>query len=123
MKSVLDMLNDAAEREGRSSHPKLDHEVVIHRLREVAERYARPNPFKIGDLVTPYPDSSARSAGEPRIVIDVREAEYDFKTGISGQSAYGFKSDIRVLAFSNDSFFSLWFDSACYDFWKAPEKP
>lgn len=118
MKSVMDMLNDAAERDECGNQPKLDPEVVVHRLREVAKRYARPNPFKVGDLVTPYPESIIGGTGQPHLVITTRETDFDFQAGAYGTPGYGAHCDIQVLFMGRGSIGPGWFDSACFDFWR-----
>ncbi len=100
--------------------PKLDSEVELMRLREVAERHrlddAGPR-FRVGDVVTPSSDSNVRGSGRPHIVIAVREATHDFDYGDRNMSGFGCRYDMRIICFVNDRIVPFWVESAEFVSW------
>ena len=105
----------------RESDPQpIDPEAAIMRLREAGERYldAYTGPrFKVGDIITPYADSSLKNAGEPHLVIASRAAAFDF-SGAPGTSEYGMNSDIRVLSLMLGSIVAHWVESSTFKLWE-----
>lgn len=84
-----------AARESHSGPPILP-EAAIMRLREFAEQYHQPNPFKVGDLVTPRPDADLKGAGIPHIVVEVRDHAEPLFIGDNGDASFGRKIEIRI---------------------------
>jgi hypothetical protein len=80
-------------------------EAEIAELEEVAAAHLAANPFKVGDLVTPRPNSSINSNGAPHIVLEVLETPIRTFTkgdGDHASSGYGQLLDVRVLHMADD---------------------
>lgn len=99
--SLADMISramrdddDAAE----AATPTILPEAAIARLREFAAGYA-VNPFKPGDLVIERPDGPLKSSGLPSVVVEVREADFDW-TGDPCTMEYGRRCNVRVACFA-----------------------
>lgn len=91
-------------------------EAQVMRLKEFADRYAEPCPYKVGDIVTPRPDVCLRGAGNPHMVIEVRETPIRDFTGRPGTQDYGTRHDMRVAFFvDNEDIVTLWQESHMYE--------
>lgn len=118
MSSLLNALAMAAMESDRSEKkaPKTSPEVLSTNLRELADRYAAPCPFKVGDLVTPRADSDYVGEGEPQIVLEVLETPirnfvtYGSKDSVHSQ-AYGVRLDVRVGCEADGCLVAFWKES------------
>jgi len=90
-------------------------EARIARLREAAQRYHQPNPFKIGDLVTPRGDSKLRGAGQAQLVIEVRRNAELYFHGDESLPSFGARYDMRVLALTNKAIVAVCVESQDYE--------
>lgn len=74
-------------------------EARIEELRAVKALYDAPNPFKVGDLITPRKNGGLRGHGIPHIVVEVLEGDEVVRRwdGNPAGGDYGRKADIRVL--------------------------
>lgn len=92
----------------------------IMRLKEFADRYNDPCPFKTGDIITPRPDVCLRGAGNPHVVLEVRKTPiHNFTDARPGTIDYGTRHDIRVAFFvDNDDMVTLWQESHMYEEWQ-----
>lgn len=101
--------------------PELTHAQQIERLRAAAPRYARKNPFKVGDLVTPVAGGEIRHAGAPHIVIATQPGGFDARIGQAGTNAFGAVPDVRVLTFSQrGDIASYWTESSGFEPYVSP---
>jgi hypothetical protein len=64
-------------------------------LRAAQERYAAPNPFRPGDVVTPRALTSMKGIGEPHVVLEVGEPRGQ-PAQDSTSSAFGARFDIAI---------------------------
>lgn len=76
-------------------------EAVVSDLRDIYTRYAAGCPFKPGDLVTPRKGYNSKGAGEPHIVLEVRDnATCDLtppaEPSDTTSCTFGRRLDIRV---------------------------
>lgn len=108
---LADILDALRDNEDSPRRPRISHEGQIARMRDMADRYTRENPFKVGDLVTPRKDGYTKGAGKPHLVIETRKTDfgYDPRIGKIGTPEHGNTPDMRVL--------SLYEDRACLAFW------
>ena len=97
--------------------PRPLHEAQIMSLRERAPAYIAPCGFKIGDLVTPRRDSPVRCAGEPQLVIDVRnDAQPDFGLASGGSYTCGARLNMRVLTVAEKGVLvPYWVEAGAYE--------
>lgn len=96
---------------GRRRNARISHEGQIARLRDAAPRFARNNPFKVGDFVTPVGDCNLKGAGEPHLVVAVMDTSGDFCEGTSvepGLPYYGVKPDLRVASIMQGCLLAFW---------------
>lgn len=71
-------------------------DVQIMELKEFLSKFKRPNPFKVGDIITPRKGSPYRGADSPHIVVEILTDSDRYLEGNSGSNAYGAVHDIRV---------------------------
>lgn len=95
--------------------PPID-EAQIAELREIADRYRRPCPFEVGDLVMPRANSPIFPKDRPWLVVSVRvHAPYVFGGNEAPSSmAFGNKVDFRAIVLSghdNGSYVAFWNES------------
>jgi hypothetical protein len=102
---------------GDEDEPKtLDPEIAIFQLREAFPRFTRKNPFKVGDVVTPVPNSNITSHGRPHIVVAVRETVPDFDPQHIGAIGYGYAADIRVIYYASPTCIcAMWYESTEFE--------
>lgn len=115
--ALLGAMNAAAQAEA-SDPPEIQREAMAMRLKEALPRFQRACPFKVGDLITPYPDAPVRGAGDPHLVIDVEpEAEEVFAEFEGLPGLHSAKFDIRALFLSTDraTLHPIWSESAWYE--------
>ena len=111
--SLLEELARRAAMESREPHKPLDPAVAEMRLREAMARFTRPNPFKVGDWVTPVKDGVYSEAGEPHVVVATRDAGWDFDHAVDQDSAwFGIKHDVRLIKIKGDVIAAAWFESS-----------
>ena len=76
-------------------------------LREIAETYQKPCPFKVGDLVTPRRGYWVKGAGEPHVVVEVFDPPRRFFSQEDCEAVntitYGARLDMRVVCMSSHS--------------------
>jgi hypothetical protein len=91
----------------QESTPRPLHDAQIMNCREYLKIYLEPNPYKVGDLVTPRKGYGLYNEGEPHIVIEVFPrpitmwGRYDPR--LVGFPELGQSIDIRVAALGNDN--------------------
>lgn len=111
--SFAEFLHDLQEAE---AGPKILPEAAIARMREVAAKVASPNPFSVGDLVTPCAWASIKGAGDPHIVVEVGTLGRATNGNTEpGSVAYGAVLDMRVLSVSRDSVVAHWVESWMFE--------
>lgn len=109
------------DQETGTARPKPLPEATCATLREVAARYARTNPFKAGDLVTPCAAGDMKNAGEPHIVLEVRDRpEPNFAIGSPTNNAYGQRCDVRVAGAYSAGVASFWAESWQFETYREP---
>lgn len=105
MSEFLEMLMEQAHSESQNDRKgKLEPlqgtqlEAALQDLREMQRLYARENPFKVGDLITPKDGQHYSGAGYPHLVVEVFDPpqQRPFGGDISGTSAEGAWLDLRV---------------------------
>lgn len=110
--------------EDTASSPRPLPEAVIMDLTSIAERYSAPNPFKVGDIVTPRRGYNIRGSGEPHVVLETETSVPRFSVDQSetSSSSFGRKLDMRVacLTPAGPRFFyqAFWGESWCYEFYE-----
>jgi hypothetical protein len=105
---AIELHHDEEERKKERDRPRPPHEAQVAALRELYAAYGR-NPFKPGDLVTMREAAPLHGAGEPHIVLEVRDAPApDF----SLKDHFGARYDVRVLCYSSTGcYFPIWVES------------
>lgn len=88
---------------GYGKRPPLP-EAQIMTLREICERYQRPNPFKVGDLVHPRADSRLKGRGMPHIVIEVFGEPIRALSDEANSNAFGLNLTMRVCCFVGEGY-------------------
>lgn len=109
-----------AQRERRAI-PALADEMLV----EAAARYAARRqffPFRVGQLVTPRPDTTYMGAGDPHIVVEVRPMPNPaFEVSKPGNHQFGQMVDMRVLCYVGQTIASFWVESWAFEPWHKPE--
>lgn len=107
---------------GEKDKRKILPEAHLERVKEAAERYARPNPYKVGDIVTPRKDSGMKGVGEPHVVVEVlTEPRRTFEGSGFGGSSFGANMDVRVMCLMDDLTLAFWGESWMLDKWESKE--
>jgi hypothetical protein len=88
-------------------------------LRAAQERYAAPNPFRPGDVVTPRALTSMKGIGEPHVVLEVGEPRGQ-PAQDSTSSAFGARYDVRVVCFVGGHVCAFWLESWTLEPYVAP---
>lgn len=108
-----------------SETPRPDKDAQIMMLRESYERYVAPCPFKPGDLITPKAGHNNTGAGDPHIVLEVRNpATLDltmYDARMSGSSGFGCRYDIRVMCLNSgktQDYTAFWVESYIFISWE-----
>jgi hypothetical protein len=118
----------AAEKLREKTKPEILPEAMIARLREAAHRFTRdgevyPNPFEIGDLVTPRPDSPySGGRGLPHVVVDFDPEAFPYFSGSPDSATnWGSVPNLRILAMSHDgeSMAAIWVEAAYFEHYQA----
>ncbi|MCW6507082.1 hypothetical protein [Lichenifustis flavocetrariae] len=120
MEAIFKGMAEQAAKEAKRAKPLP--EAVVMELREAAKRYARVNPFKVGDLVTPTTGANIKGQGDPHVVIGLRQPTYAFD-GNPGSHTYGLRIDMRVLQIIDGLTVPFWVESAMFDAWNDPDAP
>lgn len=101
--------------------PKIDPEVALMRLREVAARHAEADAgprFKVGDVVTPASDSNIKGASEPHVVVATWKATHNFDDREDvGSCKRGCRDDLRVICFQGEHIVPFWVESSEFTLW------
>lgn len=95
------------------THPPAAEDEFVATLREAAERYAAPCPFKPGDLVTPRAGFLYHGAGLPFVVLAVSafgNVAPDFQSGPS-TPLFGARLDVRVAGSLGSGICAWWQES------------
>lgn len=116
------LLGGGGDDEGAGGKPIPEAQIAI--LREMHALYVAPCRFKPGDIITPRP-GSYKDAGEPHIVLEVREEpirNFDISANHSEafSNAYGVKLDIRVALLQGDRVEAYWQESWRHDPYTGP---
>ena len=105
------------DKDDEPEEPRLDPTIQLIRIQEAASRFQNIMRFKIGTVITPTKDGVYNNHGDPHLVIDVRDAPYDF-----GQEPftplYGIRLDTRILCLRHDRVYPIWVESAHYMSWE-----
>lgn len=96
---IEDMMFIQRRRQGKS----ISTDGLLHRLREYAQRFDEPNPFKPGDLVTGRQGGLLKDymTGPPMIVLEVFPTVLADK-GDPGTPSYLRRSNMRVARWDRD---------------------
>lgn len=86
-------------------------EALIETLKEVADRYLKPCPFKIGALVTPRAGYSIVNDGQPCVVVDVSHTTGFYFDGNPSSHSYGARLDVRVVHWQEGCIVMHWVES------------
>jgi hypothetical protein len=114
----------AAAKADEDDAPELTHAEQIETLRAAAPRFARANPFAVGDLVTPVQGSDLKSIGAPHLVIATRDGGFDPRAGEPGSNAFALVPDLRVLVMtSREAVVAFWVRSENFESYVAPATP
>lgn len=106
---------ESARENGEPSRPRPLPSAQIMSLREAFAQYGA-NPFKPGDITTPRRNAPNRFAGQPHLVIEVREAPApDFTNGEVGSNSHGQRNNLRVAVMTDDGkVATYWDESWCH---------
>lgn len=124
----MEMLASASRRHGgdlEDEAPKSPPDVLCATLREVAERYVAPCPFKPGDLVTQRKGYNLKGNGEPGVVVEVASDPIrnfvcaEDQTDIASM-AFGSKLDVRVACERSGNIIAHWQESWCLEPYTGP---
>ncbi len=117
--SISDLI--AYAEQNRTKPPRPIPEAQIMELKQIAERYSKPCPFKVGDLVRPRPNSPIFPADSPWIVVEVLSCPGPFfSTGHPGEDGWGARPDFRAIVLSpsdNKSYVPYWNESFFFEPW------
>ena len=128
MVSLGDLLREAAGVDDREGHSTIPPEAAVERLQEASQRLRKAlvygPQFKVGDIVTPHPDSTVRGKGEPHLVVEVlHDAPPIWEGSKGGENTHGARFDMRVLSFgARDRIFANWVESWNMTEWKPGQK-
>lgn len=101
------------DKDDRPRTPRPPDDILALTLKEVAERYTAPNPFKVGDLVTVRRNYNRRGAGEPHCVVEVQSDDRRFPTNAEpGTQTFGERHNTRVACIggSRNAVVCFWMD-------------
>lgn len=102
----------------------IPHADQIETLRAAAPRFARLNPFKVGDLVTPAQGTTQRWHDTPHLVIETRDGGFDPRAGEPGSDAFALVPDLRVLVMTDrKTVAAFWVRSEDFESYVAPATP
>lgn len=91
----------------REETPRPLPEAQIMMLRELYEAY-HTQQFAPGDIVTPRAGTGINGAGNPTIVLEVRDdAELDFSTNRPGPF-FGRRLEMRVMTLMDEDYLTFW---------------
>lgn len=73
----------------------IDPKIAVEILKTTAPRFTAPNPYKVGDFVTPRKDGYLKNAGEPHLIVEVAD---DFPRVLDrcGTPSFGIRPTIRI---------------------------
>ena len=104
--------------EDAESMPRPILEAIITTLKEVAEVYQRPCPYKVGDIVTPRRGRGYVNPGWPSVVLEIADPphrNFDEKGGPSS-ALYGRKLDMRIAQYQQSGeVVAYWIESVDYE--------
>lgn len=99
----------------RNDEPGLSKVGQVRRLQEFLTRYQAPNPFKVGDLVTPRTDANMKAAGEPHVVVDLRDVPIFSASDDSSSCQYGRHLNVRTARFTTTGIVCFWGEHFDYE--------
>lgn len=117
MNSREDVLKAIAAMVGDSPKPPA---LIADALRDAAAFYARENPFKKGDLVTPRAGTDMTGVGDAHIVVAVDKDPVFHFVGQPSTNQFGQALDLRVLHWWQGKFTTHWVESALFEPWVDP---
>lgn len=94
--------------------------MAVELLQAFAENYAKPNPYKVGDWVTPRGSVKSKGVGGPHVVIEVCDSPGIDLSGIAGSNCHGNRLDIRVAAYDGNTITTHWVESHEFEPWVKP---
>lgn len=103
----------------RNKNPQLP-EAALETLKEFQERYDRPIPFVVGDLVHPRTDSNYRRTGLPELVLEVDGSRRVHWVGEPGSAGFGGRFDMRIATLVDGTIATFWVESCHYEAWPGP---
>lgn len=119
MEQLMAMLGEETRSKPREPMTETQRAAVVMDLREIAERYNAPCPFKAGDLVTPRSDSNLKGVGEPHIVIEVASEPIRFLPSNEvhdiGSMHFGARLDIRTATKVDGTVVCHWGESFSFE--------
>ena len=97
-------------------------EAQMARLRDVLERYRAPNPFQVGDFVTPRAEAGIYGAGTPHIVLERLDRGEPSFTGVDTAGCrHGMRYDMRVACITATGVVGAWWqESYEFELWTPP---
>lgn len=120
---LADILRDMDRNSDDATKPRILPEAEIERLRDLAARYAAPNPFKVGDLVTPRKGGviKDRSCGHPCVVIETFDPIFSAHVEVC-TSEYMMRHTMRVAQYfaHTDCCSPMVADHSSFEFYTGP---
>ena len=113
MTSILEMLAQRASDD--NAKPRMSKIGQVARLREFAALYSAPNPFKVGDLVTPRANSPIKDAGDPHLVVEVLDTPRWVYEGTPYSSTFGLRMTIRIAQVGDHGAACYWGEHHNYE--------
>lgn len=129
------MLLQLMQEEQEPRERKLTYDVTIMveaQLAELAaycERYNSPNPFKVGDVVTPLPNFNIRGCGQPHVVMESLAEPFRYKGEFGhienpGHPMFHSLYDTRVASYTdNNTIMTWWMHHSILEMWSPDKNP
>lgn len=117
MNDLAELLSSMrAERQDKTIDPT----IAVEILKTTAPRFTAPNPYKVGDFVTPRKDGYLKNAGEPHLVVEVSNS-FPRLTENHGTPSFGTTPTIRTANVTEGgSVLAFWNDHAEFDPYPLP---
>jgi hypothetical protein len=121
--TLLEGMADKLDREppARPSDTQLVAQVMD--IRDLADRYAKGNPFKVGEVVTPRANAPVHGHATPHVVVEALDTpHWVYGEDSPSSSGWGRRIDIRTAYFSAErGFIALtWGESHDYEPYTGP---
>jgi hypothetical protein len=117
---LAEFLRDMDSNSAVAPKPRILPEAEIERLRDLAARYAAPNPFKVGDLVTPRRGGviKDRSCGHPCVVVETFDPIFSDHAEV-GSAEYLMRHTMRIAQYfaHEDSCVTMVADHSSFEFY------